>query len=89
MSIRYTIFSFTNGSPTAGRTLYRKLYGYKYEGKQYKGFLEKHGGVKLGSGAILIRSSYANEIKKLFNALKVKFKTYKVYVKTELLLNKQ
>lgn len=81
---KYALFSFINGAPSDARKIYRKLYGYKLHGKHYKGFLEKYGGLKLGSGAVIVPLSHADEIKKLFTSLKIEYSIYEVSSDTEI-----
>ena len=69
----YTIFAFKNGMSSVRRQLYRKIYGYSAEGVKYPGLLSKYNGLKLGAGAIIVRSDCKQAFEDLMKQLQVEF----------------
>lgn len=59
--------------------LNKKLFGYNYYGKKYKGILEIYNGKKLGSNVILIPSEQLNLCLKIFRNFKVPVKIKRVF----------
>ena len=53
--------------------LARKLYGYSQRGKRYLGMLQKFKATSLGKGIALVASEHSNQLRDLFNTLKVKY----------------
>jgi len=59
--------------------LNKKIFGYNYYGKKYKGILEIYGGGKLGSNVILIPSEQLNLFLKIFRSFKVPVRIKRVF----------
>ncbi|MBT4376621.1 nucleotidyltransferase domain-containing protein [archaeon] len=59
--------------------LNKKLLGYNYYGKRYKGLLEIYGGVKLGSNVLLISTEQLNLFLKEFRRFKAKVRIKRVF----------
>ena len=56
-----------------------RVYGFKAKGKRYSGFLELHGGKKIGKSAIIIPIDTKNEMLNLIKHYKVNAKIIEVY----------
>lgn len=59
--------------------LNKRLLGYNYYGKKYKGFLEIYGGEKLGTNVIAIPAEHLNLFLKEFRKFKVSVKIRRVF----------
>lgn len=80
----YSLFVFENIKPDKKRVaVFRKLFGFKINKKDYSGLVEKLGGIKLGKSAVLIPIEHAKEIKDYFYEKKIKFKVYDLWSDVE------
>ena len=69
-----------NVKPDSTRVLLNKnILGYKKGSVFYKGLLQKHDGIKLGKGCILIDASAYNQFIQTFKRLKVAVKIRRVF----------
>lgn len=59
--------------------LNKKLFGYSYYGKRYKGFLEIYSGEKLGANVITIPAEHLNLFLKEFRRFKVSVKIKRIF----------
>jgi predicted nucleotidyltransferase len=77
---QYVIISFEKIRPEEKRvSLHRSLFGFKTSKKHYSGLIDKYRGKKIGKGTIIIPAEYAQEIKSLFDKLKIPVKIYDVW----------
>ena len=66
---------FENIKPESKRVLVsKKMYGYKHQGKQYPGLLEKYGGTKLNKGTIMVSLEHKNIFLSLLRTFKIQVK---------------
>lgn len=78
-AVHKTIFSWEKIKPESKRVLlFKRLFGYKAEKKEYKGLLSKHGGERLSKGSILVPNKYSNIFMKLFKEMKVAVRIRKI-----------
>jgi predicted nucleotidyltransferase len=74
-----TIFFWDTIKPESKRVLFfKRLFGYKYNNKEYKGLLEKYNGQKIGKGSIIVLSENEFLFKKMFKENKVTVKIKKI-----------
>lgn len=77
--INKTLFFWDTIKPETKRVLFfKRLFGYKYQNKKYKGLLEEYNGQKIGKGSILILSEYEILFKKFFKKNNVTVKIKKI-----------
>lgn len=75
-----TILSWGNIKPDSKRVmLNKKIFGYNYYGKRYKGLIEDYNGIKIGSNVILVSTAYLNIFIKSFHNFKVPVKITRVF----------
>lgn len=71
-AIHKTIFSWENIKPESKRVLlFKRLFGYKAEKKEYGGIIKQYEGEKLGKGSIMVPTKYSNVFMKLFKEMKI------------------
>ena len=58
--------------------LFKRLFGYKAEKKEYKGLLNQYSGEKLSKGSIIILTKHSIVFMKLFKKMKITVKIRKV-----------
>ncbi len=76
----YVLFSFENVKPESKRVLaYRKLFGFRQNGKKYEGISQKINAIKVGKGSILVPIEHAGEIKRYFQEKKISVKVYDLW----------
>jgi len=74
------ILSWERIKPNSKRVmLNKKIFGYNYYGKRYKGAIEKYSGKKLGANVILIDIENLNFFIKEFHNFKVPVKILRVF----------
>lgn len=74
------ILSWGNIKPNSKRVmLNKKIFGYNYYGKKYKGALEKYEGRKIGSNVIIINVEFLNLFLKIFHNFKIAVKLMRVF----------
>jgi len=61
-------------SQTRRVLLSKKLYGYSYKGKSYKGLLEQFGATKISTNCILVNLEHAKAFSNVFKQLKITVK---------------
>lgn len=59
--------------------LNKKLFGYNYYGKNYKGILETYEGKKLGTNVIIIPAEHLNLFIKIFHNFKIPVKIKRIF----------
>jgi len=59
--------------------LNKKIFGYNYYGKKYKGLLEAYNGTKIGSNVIMLPIEHFREVLKVFKKFKVDVKIYRIF----------
>jgi len=59
--------------------LNKKIFGYNYYGKRYKGLLEIYNGAKIGSNVIMLPIEHFRDVLKVFRKFKINTKIYKVF----------
>lgn len=78
-AVHKTIFSWEKIKPESKRVLlFKRLFGYKAEKKEYEGLLSKYGGERLSKGSILVPNKCSNVFMKLFKEMKVTVKIRKI-----------
>lgn len=76
----YTLFSFENIKPDKKRvSIYRKLFGFSINKKNYPGMLDKIGAVRISKGSALVPIEHANKLKEYFNEHRVTIKLYDLW----------
>ena len=76
----YVLFSFENIKPDKKRVvMFRKLFGFKANGKKYNGMIENIEGIRIGKGVLLIPIEHLKEIKNYFQEKKVSVKLYDLW----------
>jgi len=74
------ILSWGNIKPNSRRVmLNKKIFGYNYYGKRYKGALEKYEGRKIGSNVIIINTEFLNLFLKIFHGFKIAVKLMRIF----------
>lgn len=74
------ILSWGNIKPDSKRVmLNRKIFGYNYYGKFYKGIIERYNGKKLGANVVMIDIEGLNSIVKIFKNFKTAAKILRVF----------
>ena len=74
------ILSWGNIKPDSRRVmLNRKIFGYNYYGKFYKGIIERYNGKKLGANVVMIDIEGLNSIVKIFKNFKAAVKILRVF----------
>lgn len=69
------VFYWNKVSSESKRVLLsKKIYGYAYKGKKYKGLLEIYSGKKLSTNCILVKLEHAKTFLKTFRELKIPVK---------------
>ena len=58
--------------------MFKRLFGYRAEKKEYKGLIQKYGGERLSSGSILIPAKHYVVFMKLFKNMNVTVKIRKI-----------
>ncbi len=78
-SIHKTIFSWENIKPESKRVLlFKRLFGYKAESKEYPGLMDKYYGEKLSKGSIMVDTKNSNLFMKIFKEMKITVKIRKI-----------
>ena len=78
-AVHKTIFSWEKIKPESKRVLlFKRLFGYKAEKKEYAGLLNKYSGEKLSKGSIIVPAKYSAVFMKLFREMKVTIKIRKI-----------
>ncbi len=78
-AVHKTIFSWEKVKPESRRVLlFKRLFGYKAEKKEYKGLLNQYGGEKLSKGSILVLTKHSIVFMKLFRKMKITVKIRKI-----------
>lgn len=78
-AVHKTIYSWERVQPESKRVLlFKRLFGYKAEKKEYKGLLNQYSGEKLSKGSIMVPSRYSSIFLKLFREMKITVKIRKV-----------
>lgn len=73
------LFSFEKIKPESKRvTLFKNIFGYKKNNKEYQGLLQKYNGMKIGSGSIMVPLESYNIFHKLFKKYLIKVKIIKL-----------
>ncbi|MBU0977349.1 MAG: nucleotidyltransferase domain-containing protein [Nanoarchaeota archaeon] len=73
----YTLFSFENIKPHSKRiSVFRKLFGFTQNKKNYPGMIEKINAVKIGKGAVLVPIEHAQKISSYLKEKKVTPRVY-------------
>lgn len=76
----YVLFSFENIKPDKKRVaIFRKIFGFTIGKKRYPGLAEKINAIKVGKGALLVKTENVNELKKYFQSKKVSPKLYDLW----------
>lgn len=71
-AVHKTIFSWEKVKPESKRVLlFKRLFGFKNQKKEYKGLLDKYGGEKLSKGSIMVATKHSVEFMKLFKKMRV------------------
>ena len=66
------IFSWENIKPESKRVLlFKRLFGYKAEKKEYSGLLKQYKGEKLGKGIIIVPAKYSDIFINIFREMKI------------------
>lgn len=74
------VLSWNNIEPNSKRVmLNKKIFGYNYYGKRYKGAIEKYSGKKLGANVIIIDIEHLNFFIKEFHNFKVPVRILRVF----------
>lgn len=74
------ILSWGNIKPDSRRVmLNRKIFGYNYYGKFYKGIIERYNGKKLGANVVMIDIEGLSSIVKIFRNFKAAAKILRVF----------
>jgi len=77
---QYVLISFEGIKPESKRiSVYRKLFGFTQEKKQYVGLASKARALKIGKGALLVPLPYAKEVMNYFYEKKAAIKVYDVW----------
>jgi len=77
--VHKTIFSWEKIKPESKRVLlFKRIFGYKRERKEYDGLISKYKGEKLGKGTIIVPEKHALVFMKLFRKMKVTVKIRKI-----------
>lgn len=78
-AIHKTIFSWEKIKPESKRVLlFKRLFGYRAEKKEYKGLLNQYSGEKLSKGSIIVPTKYSAVFMKLFREMKITIKIRKI-----------
>jgi len=78
-AVHKTIFSWENVKPESKRVLlFKRLFGYKAEKKEYKGLLNQYSGEKLSKGSIMVLTKHSIIFMKLFKKMKITVKIRKI-----------
>ncbi len=76
----YVMFSFENIKPDKKRVaIFRALFGFRQNKKEYLGLIEKLNGVRIGKGSFLVPASQAGALKRYFHEKKISFKIYDIW----------
>ena|SRR3989344_50393 len=69
---QYLLFSFDNIKPDKKRiVIFRKLFGFKIDKKEYLGMAKEIGAVKIGKGALLVPLEHASKLTDYFKEKKI------------------
>lgn len=82
----YTLFSFSNIKPNKKRvSVYRKIFGFSINKKEYKGLVKEWNAVKISSGSLLIPIEKVKDAKRFFSQNKVTVKLYDFWSDTKII----
>ena len=77
-AVHKTIFSWEKVKPESKRVLlFKRLFGYKAEKKEYKGLLNQYDGEKVGKGSIMVLTKHSIVFMELFKKMKITVKIRK------------
>lgn len=78
-AVHKAIFSWEKIKPESKRVLlFKRLFGYKAEKKEYKGLIDRYDGDKLAKGSIIVPAKYSTIFLKLFKKMKITVKIRKI-----------
>ncbi|MDO8460466.1 MAG: nucleotidyltransferase domain-containing protein [Nanoarchaeota archaeon] len=79
-SKQYVLFSFENIKPDKKRvSIFRKLYGFKMNKKDYPGLANKIKAKKIAKGALLVPIEHANDLKQFFHEKRIAPKIFDLW----------